>query len=258
MGDSAHTRRVRRIHQTRTVGRLPRAPGAVAALLAALLAAPSAAVEGDGADRFDRVRLEASAEAAVETDRLRARLYKEVEATAQAAAADAVNRAVTGALEQARAAGVDVRTAGYRTQPVYRERQIVGWRVRQDLVLETADAERLASLLGDLQRELSVQSLEQVLSADARRMAEDGLITQALDAFRHRADLIARSLGRTGWRIVTLEVNASRDGGPTPRAMLRTAEMASATVAPPSIEGGRLAVTVRVGGTIELAAPGGG
>jgi len=228
----------------------------IAAVLLALAAAPAASAQPAGtAGPYDRVQLDASAETSVETDRLLARLYKEEQAAEQAPAADVVNRAVTRAIERARAARVEVRTAGYHTQPVYRDQRIVGWRVRQELVLESADPQRLASLLGDLQQDLSVRSLEPVLSPQARRAAEDRLIEGALGAFRDRADLVARSLGRPGWRIVSLDVSTSRHGGPEPRVMMRAAEMAATSVAPPSIEGGQLEVTVHVQGSIELHAP---
>ncbi len=230
----------------------------IAALVLALAAAPAATAQDDGGTGpYDRVHLDAGADASVETDRLLARLYKEEQAAEQAPAADAVNRAVTRAIEQARAARVEVRTAGYHTRPVYQEQRIIGWRVRQELVLESADPQRLASLLGDLQQELSVRALEPALSPQARRAAEDRLITRALDAFRHRADLVARALGRPGWRIVSLHVNTSQGGGPGPRPVMRAAEMAAATVAPPPVEGGQLEVTVRVSGAIELTAEGG-
>jgi predicted secreted protein len=226
------------------------------ALLLAILLAPGAARGSDEESVYDQVRLEASAADEVETDLLVAHLYRQEQSADQAEAADTVNRAMAAAVEQARAAQVTVRTVRYATSPVYREQRIVGWRVRQDLRLEATDAQRLAALIGDLQSTLSVQSLEHTLSDNAREAAEDGLITRALEAFQRRAARIARTLGRGGYRIVRLDVRTSQRGGPVPRPLMRSAEMAATTVAPPPVEGGRLRVEVRVEGSIELTRDG--
>jgi predicted secreted protein len=228
-----------------------------ATLILAASLVPGTARGADGEeDVRDRVHLEASAADEVQTDLVVAHLYRQEQSADQAQAADTVNRAVATAVERARAAEVAVRTVRYATFPVYRDQHIVGWRVRQDLRLESTDAERLAVLVGDLQSTLSVQSLVHALSDGAREHAEDALITRALEAFQRRAARIARTLGRSGYRIVRMHVRTSHRDGPAPRPMLRSAEMASTAVAPPPVEGGRLRVEVRVEGSIELTGGG--
>lgn len=225
----------------------------------AFLLAPamwSAAVSAhDTAPVYDRIHLSASSGRQVETDTLVAIMYREQQAARQASAADEVNRDVRWAIDLAKARGITVRTAAYRTQPVYEKGQIQGWRVHQSIRLESADGAALAAVLGDLQQRLSIQSLTEVLSPKGRRRAEESLIAEALSAFTRRAALIAESLERPGHRIVELHVNTS-GGRPPPvgmRAMARST--ASETAAPPAIETGSIRVEVQVSGSIELEAP---
>ncbi len=226
-----------------------------AVCLTTALAMCSAAAAHDTPTRYDQIQLSASAVTEVETDTLVAIMFKEHQSEDQRAAAGEVNRAVRWAIDQAKAAGVKVQTAAYRTQPVYQKQQIRGWRVHQSIRLESHDAERLAALLGELQQQLSIQSLHNELSPEARKAAEEGLIARAVGAFQARAAVIARELGRSSHRIVVLDVNTSGSAPPV-GVMMRAATMeaAAAPVAPPPVEGGTLTVEVQVSGTIELQA----
>lgn len=225
---------------------------AIVLLLAAAggVAVPVAADEP--APRYDQIRLAASAAKEVDTDTLIAVMYKEHQSETQATAANEVNRAVSWALEEAKKAQVDVHTSSYRTQPVYQKQHIRGWRVYQSLQLQARDAQRLSTLLGTLQERLSIQSLHNALSDEARKAAEDALVADALKAFQHRAGLIATTLGRQGHRIVSLDLNSSGSHPPPAPMMRATIAESAAQVAPPSIETGTAKVEVHVSGTIEL------
>jgi predicted secreted protein len=204
---------------------------------------------------YDRVDLMANASKDVENDLLIATVFAEVEENDQADAADAVNRAISWAADQAREFDdVEIETTNYNTRPVYANgRRIVGWVARQGLRLESHDAEALSELLGELQQRVAIQSINYGVSNAARDAAEDELIAEALGRFNRRASLIARELGRDGFRIV--RINVTTGGGVRPQeAMMRT--MAVADVAAPAIEAGTQSMTVTVSGTVELE-PGG-
>ncbi len=233
---------------------MPR-PLCVPCLAAVLALAAGAAAGHDNPPRYDQVHLSASAGAEVDTDLLVAVLFREEQSDVQATAADEVNRAVRWAIDQAKAAGVSVETSAYRTQPVYQKQQIRGWRVHQSIRLESRDPDKLAALLGELQQRLSIQSLGNELSPQARKAAEDALIGAAVDAFQARAALIATTLKRDGHRIVSLDVSTSGAAPPPGIVMRATAMESAAPPAPPAVEPGTLTVEVHVSGTVELNAP---
>ena len=218
---------------------------------AILLAAPLAAHEAEPV--YDRINLSVSAEQEVGNDVLIAVLYAERSGGEQALLADEVNRAVRDALDNvAEVPAVSARTLGYNTWPQYSNQVLRGWRVRQTVRLESRDSAALSDLLGTLQQTLALESLGYQVSTQAREQAESGLIARALAAFRARADLVAGEMGRSGYRVVHIDVNTS---GGVPRPMLMrggAVAMKAADAAPPALAAGEQTLTVGVSGSIEL------
>ncbi len=202
----------------------------------------------------DQVQLTTTALRQVDTDRVAVVLYKDHQAQEQATAANEVNRAIAWATDAIKAAGLRAETTTYRSTPIYRKSQMIGWRVLQKLRVETDDSETLAKLLATLQTRVAVQSLEHVLSASARAAVEDGLLEEALEAFRRRADLVARSFGRDGHRVLSIAINTSVGGGPRPVPMARAGSVSSEaqSMASPVIDGGAQRVQVTVSGSVQM------
>jgi predicted secreted protein len=224
-------------------------------LLIWLCAGAYAAADGTP-PAYDRITLSVTAEQRVANDTLVADMYSEREGDRAADVANEVNENVSWALGEANAVeGLSVQTTGYHSQPVYRDRTVIGWRVRQSIRLESKDTAGLSELIGRLQSRLAMSSIGYRISPDRRAAAEDELIKRALASFDTRARLIAGQLGRPGFRIVRLDVVTS-DSPVRPMAMQRmAAAMESGPaggVAPPALESGEQNVQVRVNGTIEL------
>ena len=96
-------------------------------------------------------------------------------------------------------------------------------------------------------------SISYTISPDLRARAEDSLITQAIVSFGNRARLIAKELGRPGYRIVRLDIVTT--GTPVrPRAFQRMAVSMEAAdnVTPPVLDSGVQVVRVGINGIIEL------
>ncbi|BAN69862.1 SIMPL domain-containing protein [endosymbiont of unidentified scaly snail isolate Monju] len=166
---------------------------------------------------YNRVSLSEQASTELENDRMVAILFAQAEGHDTVAPAREVNRTVRQAVNKARQRpGIEVSTLNYRTQPVYEKGRIVRWRVTQQVRLESHEGQALGKLIGELQSDsLRVQSLGYRLSEEKRRQHIDEVIEQALQRFTHRAQRIAATLGRKGYRLVRLSVNEGRPG-PTP------------------------------------------
>jgi predicted secreted protein len=221
---------------------------AVASLLGA-----SSTVAQESSDVYDRVDLSASAEREIDNDLLVAVVFAEVQANRQSEAAAQVNESIQWAVNRARrVSAVELQTMQYNTRPVYANgRRIVGWVARQSLRLESEDGAVLSDLLGDLQERVAIQSVSYDVSKQARDAAEEMLIAEALRQFDRRAALVARELGRDGFRIVRISINPTF-AGPLQRV---DAVTATASAAQPAIEAGTRKVSVFVSGTVELGQP---
>ncbi len=215
----------------------------VAAVL--LLAGCASAVEQEG--QFDLVSFEAQVSRDVANDQLVAVLAVELHGPDPAALARTANARMAEALTVAGAApGVRTRSGNYQTFPRYdRNQRIEGWQVSQELRLESGDFSAATRLIGKLQENLVVRSMAVRLSPEARRAAEDALIAEAIAAFRARAEQVRTAMRAAGYRIRTLNINASSGAPPRPFEARTMAQQVA-------VEPGESQVSVTASGSIQL------
>jgi predicted secreted protein len=201
---------------------------------------------------YDRINLNASASAKVENDVLIAVLYFQKEGDDLPALSNEVNTVIGKAVKQSKKVpNVAVQTMGYFSSPVHKKIQLVGWRVRQSIRLESRDTATLTRLIGDLQSKLAVESISYDVSPESRDKVEERLISEAIVAFNQRAKLVTKELGRSKYRLVRMNVNTI--GEPIRPMRHRSAPMmADASVKAPTIEAGQQTIQVTIQGAIEL------
>ncbi|MCB1816837.1 MAG: SIMPL domain-containing protein [Chromatiaceae bacterium] len=225
----------------------------ITALSIALYA--TSAIAHNEPPQYNRVHLDESARAEVDNDLLVVVLSAQAEGRDASAPADEVNRLMDWAVNLSRShPEVKLQTLGYQTHAVYNKDKIRGWRVSQSLRLESRDNRLLGDLVAKLQAQLHVQSLGYEVSDEQRRGHLDELTATAITRFQARAKHIAGALGRTGFRLVNLQINDSRNRPmPLARGMMMEAATADFSVAPATIEAGTQELTVSVSGEIELS-----
>jgi len=225
--------------------------GAVAGcfLVAAL---PAGAAEPSA--RYNTVELQAEVQREVQNDLLNASLYVELSDPSPAALANAINKRINEALRVAKETkGVTVRSGGNQTYPVYAKDNVLqGWRGRAEIRIESKDFEAASSLIGKLQAGMQLGNLSFTVSPEARRAAENELITEAIAAFKARAEIAKAALAGRGYKLQRLNL-ANRYNGPPPRPLVaRMATSTSSEVAAPSLEAGASTVVVTATGAIEV------
>jgi len=231
----------------------------IQSLVFALLAGfgiANTAIAHEDSSNYDRINFQVSAIGEVENDTLVVIMYSERSGQTPSALADEVNRNISWAVDRAKKIrAIKVQTLDYRQDPLYKNQTISGWKIRQSIRLETTEVASLSTLVGELQGRLAVASLRYTVSTMHHRKVEQGLIAEALKQFRIHGEQIATELGRTGYRIVNMDV-VTRGRSPAPDRIRATAMMAdSSGGSPPAIEPGVQTVSVQVSGTIELDLP---
>ncbi len=200
---------------------------------------------------FNRVHLQATSNAEVSNDLMQVHLAVELENTDPVKLAEQVNSTMAWALNKLKPVKrIKHQTGGYYTQPVYHKTAIQRWRANQQLKLESADSKLLARLTAELQKKLVIKRMHFRVSDAARRDAENRLITQALDAFKARADIVRKNLGAKAYRIVNVNVNTS--GAVIQPVMRDRFSMAQTAATPVQAAGGSSTVTVTVSGLVQL------
>lgn len=213
----------------------------------------SSGVQADEPEqRYNQISLDATASAEVENDIMIASMYVQQEGGNASELSSQVNRKINWALEQLKShENIKVETESYSTSPVYKKNQIIAWRVRQSIKLESKDMALLSELIGVLQAQLNLDGIVFDVSREKREQQTEALIDKALAAFSARAKQIANNLQHDSYKIVKIHVSTSSI---SPRSNYRSGGvmMAEAVVAAPDFSGGERTLTVRVNGTIEL------
>jgi predicted secreted protein len=215
-----------------------------------LFVVPALAFAHEPADHYDRVHLSTSAQTRVDNDTVIATLYAQEEGSDAAQLTDIVNGRISNAIKLIKQHDeIKVQTSSYSTSPVYHNNKITGWRVRQNIRLESQNMPLVSEVLGDLQQTIALQGINFAVSPELKNSTDEVLIAEALKRFEQRAHNITRQLGRKNYKIV--DVNVSTSANHYPRRNYEIAAVASDAAAP-SIEAGEQTLQVTVSGQIEM------
>lgn len=221
-------------------------------LLVALIPAPGALAADAAPPRYNTVTLQADVQREVQNDLLSATLFVEANDATPAAVANAVNRSVNEALRVAKEyKAVRVRSGNNQTYPVYsKANQLQGWRGRGEIGLESRDFEAASALIGRLQSTMQLAGMQFTVAQESRRAVENELITEAIAAFKARAEIARAALGGRGYELQNLNVSSNRPMPPQPYMAMRA--QAAQEVASPNLEGGISVITVSANGSVEI------
>jgi predicted secreted protein len=203
------------------------------------------------------VVLTGSAEIDVPNDEAVANLYAELQDADLARAQSLVNQRVADGIAQLKRADpkAQIETAGYSSYPIYSRdpaKKVVGWRVRQNVSLQTSDLAALPRAIAGAQQQLGLAGIDFRLSRAARERVEGELIQRAVANLNARISAAAHALDVAKSRIRIEELDFGGTGGRPPHLPGAPGEVASAgdAVAEPQFEAGRsvqqLSVTARV------------
>ncbi len=229
-------------------------PVALFALLGALVALPAHADEL----HYNQVSLHAEVSSEVAHDRMLVTLYSEAQGSDPAKLAAGITTSINASLAEARKVkAVETSLGSRNSYPIYDDKgqQIIGWRERAELRLESSDFAALSKLTGELLKDLKMAGMNFSISDPLRKKNEDALLKESVAAFRERAQLTSEALGGSSYKIVSL--NLSSNGFQSPRPMYAMAmKSAMRDAAPtPEIEAGTSQVTVSADGVIEVQMP---
>ena len=206
----------------------------------------------DNETHYDRIHLSVNASAQIENDTMVATVYAEEEGSQAAELSSIVNQRIRWGLDLVKKhPEIKHQTNAYSSNPIYSNNKIKGWRVRQSLRLESQDMTLMSDVLGKLQSELALQSMQFTVSPDSKNQQDEKLIDKALQAFENRAQQVVKKLGRKSYKIVDINISTSGTIGVRPQYQMRAMVMDAAESAP-AISAGEQTVSVTVSGNIEL------
>ncbi|MER1941784.1 SIMPL domain-containing protein [Castellaniella sp. FW104-16D08] len=197
--------------------------------------------------------LSAQASAEVSQDTVQVTLAAELSADSQAKVSEQLNQRLDTTMKQAKGhEGIEVRSGNYRIWPTTnQDGQISEWRGRAEIILTSQDFSAASKLAGQLSGDMPISGMDFSVSRERRLAQEQALTTQAVKAFRARAQALTEALGFDSYRLSTIDVGGSGEMPPSPAPRMMMAMMSADKVAAP-IEGGQQTLAVSVSGTILL------
>jgi predicted secreted protein len=208
--------------------------------------------------RFNQVSLRAEASREIPHDLMQVTLFSEAREGDPASLAARITENINQAITVARKVdSVEISLGNRHSYPVYSDngKQIVAWRERAELHLQSADFAALAQLRAQLPGDLQTASMGFSIAGSTRRASEDQLLKEAIAAFTARAELATAALGGSAYKLVSLSLDSQGFAPPMPMHRAATS-MAMADAAPVAeIEAGNSQVTLIASGVIEVQMP---
>ncbi|MGD9943167.1 MAG: SIMPL domain-containing protein [Burkholderiaceae bacterium] len=208
-----------------------------------------------GGERPAQLSVSASAYRDVEQDRVTVTLYAERESPAPATGQTQVSQALGPVLEQLKArSDLEVQTAGYRTDPVWQQSRVVGWRTRGSIRITAKPTESFNRMIGEFAGKLNIESVMYSLSRETQLAVEQSLIAEAVQAFRAKAETATKALGFRSFAVrdISIDGAAPPRPEPMPRMMAMARDAGAAEAAPLPSAQGKTTVSVTVSGTVAL------
>lgn len=202
---------------------------------------------------YNQVSFDVSSTTDVDNDTMIVSMFAQEEGAKAVDLSNRVNKKINWALEKLKQyKTIKVETESYSTDPVYNKNQIVAWRVRQAIRMQSKDMSLLSEVLGDLQQQLNLNGVSFDVSREEQEIHTQALIDQALAAFDKRALQISNNLKSESYKVVNVRVTTS-DNPVQYKYRGASALMAESTaMVSPEMAKGDKTLTVQVSGTIEL------
>ena len=200
--------------------------------------------------QYNRVDFQVEAAREVANDLLTATLTVDIQDRQPARVAQQMNAALNDALKKAAAyKTVKTRSGNQQTFPVYdRDNRIDAWRGHGEIRIESRDFKAAGELIMALQSDMQLGGVQFSVAPDTRAQIENALITEAIKAFRQRADAIRDAVGAKSYKTVHMGISSGMPNHPMP--MMRAAKV-SASISAPEFASGESRMTVQINGTIE-------
>ena len=223
------------------------------AVLALASTLPMAAVHADERLNYNVVNLQAEAERDVSNDQMHTVMYVEKSNKQPSQLASEINNVINQSLAQAKKyPQVKVETGAQSTYPIYDNdsRKLKEWRGRSEIRLQSTDFKAMSQLISQLQNHLQTGSIEFSVSDQVRKKVENELMLEASKNFQQRADTMSKAWNKSGYQLVSLNINTNNYGAPMPRmAMIKAA---SDAVPEQAVAAGESKINVTANGAIQF------
>lgn len=227
----------------------------VSAVLLSLVTATNVFAD-DNTLNYNIANVQADATRQVSNDEMHATLFVEKNHKQPAE----LSTQITQLMNQAIALGkkyptVKLKTGSQTTYPIYDNdnQKLKEWRGRAEVQIESKDFKAASQLIGELQQSFQTASINFTVSDEQRSKVENELIAEASKNFQQRAQLLAQAWNKSGYNLVSINLNTSNF---YPQPMMMRASMAKMEMADSApvqdVSAGESKITVSANGSVQF------
>jgi len=117
---------------------------------------------------------------------------------------------------------INIQTGSRSSTPIYKNKskEIIAWRERAQLMLESSDFAALSSLTAELMNEIQIERMGFSISKNLRLKLEEELLQEAAKAFMQRGKIVSDALGAKKFDLLFLDLVNRSHYNPTPMRVM--------------------------------------
>lgn len=148
---------------------------------------------------------------------------------------------------------VKVSSGQQNTSPTYNQRQrITGWTTHAEIILKSTDLKAVSELLGILQDQLMLQSLQFQVSTQQRERVENQLISEVSKTFQQRAAIAQQAWQSSHYELVRFKILSNTQSTQPVIYQTAMADAAAPASAPVPMQAGQSQIIVEAIGSVQL------
>lgn len=199
------------------------------------------------------IELQAQASHEVNNDEAVAILYTQQQAANPQQLNQLIQQKLSSAFDAAKKyPSVKVSSGSQNTSPIYNQAQrITGWTTHAEIIVKSTDLKSVSELLGTLQDQLMLQSLQFQVSTQQREQVESKLISEVSQKFQQRAAIAQKAWQSSDYELVKFKIlSNTQSNNPIMQQRVMLATDAASNAAP--IQAGQSQIVVEAIGSIHL------
>jgi len=205
---------------------------------------------------YNQISFQVSVAREIAHDVMQLTLYHEAQDANPVRLAEQTTTAINKATLKARqVTGITMQTGRRYVTAIHGKegQEIIAWRERAELHLESTDFAALSRLASDLSGEMKMAGHSFLVSKSRQQEIENALIDEAITAFRERAQIATQALGGKSYKLLNLNLDRS---GFAPRLMREMVQMSMSSpefgTPAQQIEAGSTEAVIIASGVIEV------
>lgn len=200
------------------------------------------------------LNLSASAQKEVDADTVRLVFTKQLIGDNQQQLTESLNKSINAVIDKGkRIPALQVSNGDYGFWQTSEKGKNIQWEMRGQVIVTSKDFQKARDFIATVKDDMSLDGIQFFLSEEARKKIEDGLITEAAEKFKSKANVAVKSFGFSQYRVKNINLGDAPVRMPRFVGVNMLMSKAATSYEGDSVElsGTKIPVSLTIDGTVE-------